>query len=55
MVGHVSDGAQVMTGKNNSAAAKFQNKMKEFKRTVSFLSPYYIHQQVLCAKSLKMN
>jgi hypothetical protein len=52
----VSDGALVMTGKNNSSAAKLKNKMKKSDRTTSFLSLHCIlHQHTLCAKSLKMN
>jgi hypothetical protein len=56
MVGFVSDGAPAMIGKNNGVAAKLRNKMKEFRRTTSFRSLHCIlHQQALCAKSLKIN
>jgi hypothetical protein len=55
MVGFVSDGAPAMIGKNNGVAANLI-KMKEFEGTTSVRSLHCIlHQQVLRAKSLKMN
>jgi hypothetical protein len=42
--------------KNNGVAEKLRNKMKDFEGTTSFHSLHCIlHQQALCAKSLKMN
>jgi hypothetical protein len=55
MVGFVSDGAPAMIGKSNGVAARLRKGMKEFKGKISFFSLHYIlHQEALCAKSLKM-
>jgi hypothetical protein len=55
MVGFVSDGAPAMIGTSNGVAAKLKKRMKEFEGTTSFFSLHCIlHQEALCAKSLKM-
>jgi hypothetical protein len=55
MVGFVSDGAPAMIGKSNGVAAKLKKRMKEFEGKTSFFGLHSIlHQERLCAKSLKM-
>jgi hypothetical protein len=51
--GFLSDGAPAPNDKNKGVSAKLKNKV--FEGTTSFLSPHFIRQQALCAKSLKMN
>jgi hypothetical protein len=55
VVGFASDGSPAMSGKSNGVAAKLKKVMKEFEGTTSFFSLHRIlHQEALCARSLKM-